>query len=161
MAMGIFVVPTWNRSITPSTPGKRLPVATPTAMARKIHSVRNRSRKERRLVGRVDMTAPSGFGWSGEWSSGGGAFASGTQAREILLKNIDLPQTRGDTIEQSATQAGFRGGERIVHPLSFSPSRHQPGVSEPGQVSRHLWLTEFQDLAQLAHAKLPLREQVQ
>ena len=40
MAMGMLVVPTWNWLMNASTPGMRYPAATPTAMARKIHSVR-------------------------------------------------------------------------------------------------------------------------
>ena len=40
MAMGMLVVPTWNRLMKPSTPGIRYPTPTPTAMARKIHRVR-------------------------------------------------------------------------------------------------------------------------
>src|SRR4030042_5108008 len=46
MAIGILVVSTWKRFQNPTTWGKRYPELTPTSMARKIHRVKNRSRKE-------------------------------------------------------------------------------------------------------------------
>ena len=48
MAIGMFVVPTWNRTMKRSTPGTKCPSATPTTIARKIHSVRNRSATDSR-----------------------------------------------------------------------------------------------------------------
>ncbi len=40
MAMGMLVVPTVHLSMNSGTPTKAQPTATPTAIARKIHSVR-------------------------------------------------------------------------------------------------------------------------
>ena len=40
MAIGMLVVPTWKRLMNASTPGIRYPAPTPTAIARKIQSVR-------------------------------------------------------------------------------------------------------------------------
>ncbi len=40
MAIGIEVVPTLNRLMNGTTPGNRNPAPTPTAIARKIQSVR-------------------------------------------------------------------------------------------------------------------------
>jgi hypothetical protein len=45
-AMGRLVVPTWKRLMKDSTPGMTYPAATPTAIAKKIHRVRNRSRND-------------------------------------------------------------------------------------------------------------------
>ncbi len=50
-AIGILVVPTWKRLINNSMPGTKYPIATPIAIARKIQSVKNRSRnKKQRLI---------------------------------------------------------------------------------------------------------------
>ena len=76
MAMGMLVVPTWKRLMNASTPGTKYPAATPTAIARKIHSVRKRSRVERRrellddCVG-IDadrLAMPNSFWWCAEFS---------------------------------------------------------------------------------------------
>jgi len=40
MAKGILVVPDENELIKPDEEGKKYPMATPTAMAKKIHNVR-------------------------------------------------------------------------------------------------------------------------
>ena len=50
MAMGILVVPTWNWFQKSTTPGNTKPQPTPMNMARKIHSVKNLSRKESFLL---------------------------------------------------------------------------------------------------------------
>ena len=39
-AMGMFVVPTWKRLMNDSMPGRKCPSPTPTAIARKIQTVR-------------------------------------------------------------------------------------------------------------------------
>jgi hypothetical protein len=44
--MGMFVVPAWKRLITSRMPGAAYPPITPTNMARKIQSVKKRSRKD-------------------------------------------------------------------------------------------------------------------
>src|SRR6266545_2702808 len=49
-AIGIEVVPTDIRSSSGTTPGTRKPSATPAPMARKIQSVKQRSRNESRRV---------------------------------------------------------------------------------------------------------------
>jgi hypothetical protein len=55
MAMGMLVVPTETARLKRSTPsGKKNPIPTPTAMARKIQSVRKRSRVESFLVTPAD-----------------------------------------------------------------------------------------------------------
>ena len=46
MAIGMFVVPVWNRLTKPAVDGTKCPMATPIAIARKIQSVRKRSRNE-------------------------------------------------------------------------------------------------------------------
>ena len=50
MAMGMLVVPTVQRSMNSGTETNAQPMATPMNIARKIHSVRKRSRNDRRLV---------------------------------------------------------------------------------------------------------------
>ena len=40
MAMGMLVVPTWKRSMNEPMPGRKCPNPTPTAIARKIQTVR-------------------------------------------------------------------------------------------------------------------------
>src|SRR5918997_202755 len=45
-AMGREVVPTVKDSVKSATPGQKYPKPTPTAMARNIQSVRNRSRRD-------------------------------------------------------------------------------------------------------------------
>src|SRR5262249_30336956 len=53
-AIGIEVVPTLNLSRKGTTPGTSQPRTTPIAIAQKIHAVRYRSRKPRRLLVFVD-----------------------------------------------------------------------------------------------------------
>ena len=50
IAIGILVVPTWNWFQKSTTPGNTKPQPTPMNMARKIHSVKNLSRKESFLL---------------------------------------------------------------------------------------------------------------
>ena len=50
MAIGMLVVPTWNRSMNAGTPDAKYPSPTPVAMARKIQAVRYRSRNDRFLT---------------------------------------------------------------------------------------------------------------
>jgi len=50
IAMGMFVVPTWNFPMNFSIPGIKYPSTTPRAIARKIHKVRNLSRKDNFLL---------------------------------------------------------------------------------------------------------------
>ncbi len=54
-AIGMFVVPAWNESMNPSTPGTNVPRATPAAMAAKIQNVSQRSRKESFLAMASDI----------------------------------------------------------------------------------------------------------
>ena len=53
MAIGMLVVSTWNWFQKFTTPGKRYPHPTPTNMARNIHRVNNRSRKDNFFTGTV------------------------------------------------------------------------------------------------------------
>jgi hypothetical protein len=46
MAIGMFVVPVWKRLTKSAVDGTKCPMATPIAIARKIQSVRKRSRNE-------------------------------------------------------------------------------------------------------------------
>ena len=46
IAIGIFVVPLWKRFTKAPVDGTKCPTATPIAIARKIQSVRKRSRNE-------------------------------------------------------------------------------------------------------------------
>ena len=50
MAIGIDVVPTERPVISVGTAGEKYPIAIPTAIARKIQSVRYRSRNESRFT---------------------------------------------------------------------------------------------------------------
>jgi hypothetical protein len=70
IAIGMFVVPTDTRSRAAPIPGTNRPSSTPNAIARKIQSVRNRSRKPSRPGSAV---AQGVFGES-DPESGGIAF---------------------------------------------------------------------------------------
>jgi hypothetical protein len=58
MAMGMLVVPDWKLLTNVAEPGTKCPIPTPAAIARKIQSVRKRSRKESFLRGIGEQTCP-------------------------------------------------------------------------------------------------------
>jgi len=65
MAMGMLVVPTDMPSIQSGSPGTTAPSSTPIAIATKIHTVSQRSRKDRRRFGCSAFTASTISGPSG------------------------------------------------------------------------------------------------
>jgi hypothetical protein len=79
----------------------------------------------------------------------------------VTLEKLDVGETVLHAMDQRLMHATTRGGERIHRPFAALTHLDQTGAAQVGQMPRDLWLRHTQQLLELTHATIPLRQQIQ